>query len=152
MNNNATPTPGVTAPGQQPALNLNQMIDQYVQLRDRKRLIESQHKEALKPYTDLMEQIEGVLLDMMQRGGVDSLNTAGGTAYQSLKKKATIKDGTAFRAFVIAQQKFELVDWKANANAVFDFITENKGTPPPGVNASSYVKVNVRRPTEEAEE
>lgn len=146
MDNNKEPTPGVSAP--RPP-TLEQLIGNYVALRDRKRLIEAQHKEALKPYNQIMEEIEGQLLAMMQRDGVNSLNTDGGTAYQSVKRRATIQDRTAFRDFVISHQQFDLVDWRANAPNVFDYIEANGGVAPPGVNPSSYVEVNVRRPGED---
>jgi len=148
MDNKEQATPGVSPPGSKQPLTINQLIDSYVTLRDRKRALESKHKEALKPYNDVMGQIEGELLEMIQRQGVQSLSGSGGTAYLSTKPRATIKDGSAFRGYVISNQKFELVDWKANANAVFDFINANNGSPPPGVNASSYTSVNVRRPGE----
>jgi len=148
MDNKEQPTPGVSAPGPKQPLTVNQLIDSYVQVRDRKRLIESQHKEALKPYNEVMGQLEGQLMEAIQRAGVQSLTGTGGTAYLSTKKRATIKDGTAFRAFVIDNKEFDLVDWRANANAVFDFINAHNGSPPPGVNPSSYTEVNVRRPGE----
>jgi hypothetical protein len=137
-----TPTPGVTPP------DINKTIDQYVKLRDKKRLLERQHKDQLKPFNDLLEEIEGMLLSYMQRAGVNSIATDGGTAYQSTTPRATIGDGDAFRQFVIANQLFDLVDWRANATRVFDYINEHNGQVPPGVNPSTYTKVNFRRPGE----
>lgn len=134
-------TPGVP--------NLNKLVDQYVQLRDRKRALEAQHKEQLAPYTKVMSEIEGMLLEHMQKLGTTSINTPGGTAYQSTKRSASIKDGAAFREFVVKTGSFNLVDWRANANAVFDFIEAHGGSPPPGVNPSSRVTVNFRRPNEQ---
>lgn len=151
MVSNEEPTPGVSTPGPKPALNLNQLIDTYIKLRDRKKILESQHKEAVKPYAKLMEEIEGQLLVMMEKQEVNSLSTDGGTAYQSLKKRASIKDGEAFMEYVIDNKAWHLTDWKANPNAVHDHIKEHNGTPPPGVNASSFIAVNVRRPTETEE-
>jgi len=148
MDNKEQPTPGVSAPGPKQPLTVNQLIDSYVQVRDRKRLIESQHKEALKPYNEVMGQLEGQLLEAIQRAGVQSLSGTGGTAYLSTKKRATIKDGEAFQSYVIDNEAWHLTDWRANANAVFDHIQAHNGMPPPGVNASTFTEVNVRRPGE----
>lgn len=131
-----------------PMPDVNKLIDQYVALRDRKRVIEARHKQELEPYKKIMDELEHKLLVIMQAAGADSVSGPGGTAYQKIKLSATIKDGTAFRAFVVQNQLFELVDWRANANAVFEYIKDNKGSPPPGVNPSSYVSVGVRRPNE----
>lgn len=128
---------------------LDKLIDRYIQLRDRRRLIEARHKEELAPFKKLMAEVEGVLLNYLQQTGIDSVATPGGTAYQSTKRSATIKDATAFRAFVVGNQLFDLVDWHANANAVFDYLEAHQGVPPPGVNPSSRVTVNFRRPNEQ---
>lgn len=143
---NSSDTPAPAKPG---VPELDKLIDRYVQLRDRKRAIEAQHKEQLAPFNSLMSEIEGMLLDYMQQAGVNSVNTPGGTAYQSTKRSASIKDGAAFRKFVVETSAFNLVDWRANANAVFDYIEAHGGSPPPGVNPSSRVTVNFRRPNEQ---
>jgi hypothetical protein len=129
-------------------VDLNKLIDSYVALRDRRRAIEDKHKSELEPYKKIMEELEQKLLAVMQASGVDSVSTRGGTAYQKTRLSATIKDGTAFRAYVIQNQAFDLVDWRANANAVFEHIEDNNGVPPPGVNPSTYISVGVRRPNE----
>jgi hypothetical protein len=129
-------------------LNINKLVDQYVQLRDKKRALELQHKEQLRPYSTVMEEIESLLLGHMQSAGIDSVATPGGTAYQITKLSATIRDGSAFREWVVTNQQFDIVDWRANAKAVFGYIKSNEGNVPPGVNASSYVTLGFRRPSD----
>jgi hypothetical protein len=148
MNSNATAS-GASPAGQSTPLDLNKLVGQFVQLRDHKRALEAEHKAQLKPYTKLLDEIGSKLLTYMQQMGVDNVSTPGGSAYQIVKQSATIRDGTAFRAFVVETGSFELVDWRANAPAVFDYITENEGRMPPGVNASTYVSVGIRRPNEQ---
>jgi hypothetical protein len=138
--------PGPASPG---VPELDKLINQYVQLRDRKRTLEAQHKAQLAPYNKVMSEVEGMMLDYMQKAGVDSVSTPGGTAYQSTKRSASIKDGAAFRKFVVETGAYNLVDWRANANAVFDYLGAHEGNPPPGVNPSSRVTVNFRRPNEQ---
>lgn len=128
---------------------LDRLIGRYVQLRDHKRALEAKHKAELAPFNNLMDEVEGLLLDYMQKAGVDSVATPGGTAYQSRRLSASIKDGAAFRSYVVANGAFHLVDWRANANAVFDYVNEHNGAPPPGVHPSSSIKINVRRPNEQ---
>ncbi len=132
----------------QPVPELDKLIDRYIKLRDHKKALEAKHKAELAPFVQLMDEVEGVLLTYMQQAGVNSVNTPGGTAYQSVRLSATIKDGSAFRSYVLSNHAFDLVDWRANANAVFDYVNEHGGAPPPGVQPSSRVTVNFRRPNE----
>lgn len=140
-----TPTPGTAASGLPP--NIEKLIGQFVAVRDRKRLLEQQHKDQLKPFKEVMDQLEGQLLAYMQQTGSQSIATAKGTAYQSTKKSATIADGKAFRDFIVAHGLFDLIDWRANANHVFDYISEHK-VQPPGLNCSTYTSVGFRSPSE----
>lgn len=137
----AQPNPGGLPP------NVEKIVGQYVALRDRKRLLEQQHKEAMKPFNEVMEQLEGKIMDFMNATGSNSIATHGGTCYRSTRQSATIKDGAAFREWVIANGRFDLIDWRANAGHVFDFLHEHK-VQPPGLNLSTYTSVNFRRPNE----
>jgi hypothetical protein len=139
MDSSDTPSAGV--------IDLAKLIDRFVALRDRKRELEQEHKMILRPYDQIMEEISAKLLKHMQEIGADHVASPGGTAYQTTKNSATIRDQAAFRNYVIEQGMFDLVDWRANANAVFEFIN-NAGYIPPGLNTSSYTKVLVRRPNE----
>jgi hypothetical protein len=129
-------------------LDLNQLVDNYVSLRERKRAIEAAHKEQLKPYNKLLDEIGGKLLAYMQEQNVDSVSGPGGTVHQITKRSAVIRDSQAFREFIIETGDFELLDLKANAPAVFDYIKEHEGVSPPGVHASTFTTVGVRRPNE----
>jgi hypothetical protein len=131
-----------------PPLNINKLCEQYVALRDRKRTLEAQHKEALAPFNKVMGELESRMLGYMQEAGIGHVSTPSGTAYQTTKPSATIRDGSAFRQWVVETASYQIVDWRANANAVAEFIDANDGTPPPGVNFSTRTTVNFRRPNE----
>jgi hypothetical protein len=133
--------------GEPKRADLNKRIEQYIALRDRKKAIEAKHKELVKPYTVAMEAIENELLDHMNATGAASIATASGTAYQTTKLSATIRDGAAFRTWVVDNAQWGVVDWRANAKAVFEYIELQKHVPP-GLNTSSYIAVYFRRPNE----
>jgi len=137
------PTPGVKPP------DIMKTVAQYISLRDKKKLIEKQHKDQLAPFVALMEEIEGMLLNYMQRSGSNSIATDGGTVYISTVPRATVSDAAAFRSWVISNNLYELADWRANAPRIMDFINEHNGQVPPGVNPSTFTSVRFRRPGEE---
>jgi hypothetical protein len=49
-----------------------------------------------------------------------------------------------FRRFVIDQENWEMIDWRANAPSVATYIEDN-GDVPPGVNFRQVAVVGVRR-------
>lgn len=127
-----------------PPENIEELVAQYVRLRDKLKEADDAHKAKTKTARDYLEQLNGKLLDRLNDVGGESVKTGSGTVYRSTKKSATIADGGAFREYVIDNGKFDLVDWKANALAVSEFITEHSA-PPPGINYSTAFTVGVRR-------
>lgn len=123
---------------------IEDIVAQFVKLRDRIKEADDAHKARLKAAKDHLEKLNGVLLDKLQAIGGDSVKTPAGTVYRTTRKSASIADGEAFRTYVIENEGFDLVDWRANALAVADFI-ESQGAPPPGVNYSLAHTVGVRR-------
>lgn len=127
-----------------PPENIEEMVSQYVRLRDKIKEADDAHKAKLKTSKEYLEILEGKMMEKLNAIGGESVRTAAGTVYRSTKKSATIADGDAFRQFVQENEAFDLVDWKANAPAVSDFINEHQ-VPPPGVNFSTTFTVGVRR-------
>jgi hypothetical protein len=124
--------------------NIEELVRQYVLLRDKVREAEDAHKAKLKDAKEHLEKLNNTLLERLNQLGGESVKTASGTVYRTTKRSASIKDGAIFRQFVIDNALYELVDWRANANAVDDFIQDQKA-PPPGVDFSTTYTVGVRR-------
>jgi hypothetical protein len=137
----ATTTPTAPAP-----VDINQRVEQYVMLRDKIKELDDAHKEKMKPFKETLEKLGNVLMDHLNTAGAESVKTSGGTFYKSSKKSASLADADAFMTFVIEKGLFELMDRKANATAVEDFVNEN-GVLPPGVKFSMVTTINVRRGT-----
>lgn len=123
---------------------VDEIIAQFVRLRDRIKEADDAHKQRVKFAKDHLEKLEAVLMDKLNELGGESIKTSHGTVYRSTKRSATIADGEVFRKFVIDNEAYDLVDWRANATAVGDFI-KSEDTTPPGVNYSTTFRVGVRR-------
>lgn len=124
--------------------NIDDLVHQYVTLRDKLRDADDKHKEKTKNAREYLEQLNSKLLERLNDVGGQSVKTEHGTVYRTTKKTASLADGAAFREFVKEHELFDLVDWRANANAIDDYIKENNA-PPPGVNFSQHFQVGVRR-------
>lgn len=135
-------TENTTQPAQ--AMTIDVRILQYIKLRDIIRQKDDAYKESMKPYRETLEKLNGVMLDHLNTIGGDSVRTTEGTVYRTTKKSASIEDGDAFMRHVIGSEAWELLDRKANAKAVEEFVNEN-GVLPPGIKWSSTQVVGVRR-------
>lgn len=127
-----------------PTVDISKRVDQYVRLRDLIKTKEDEHKAALKPYKEMLDKLNSVLLDHLNTINGESVRTDTGTVYRTEKKAASLADPDAFMRYVIGSEAWDLLDRKANVTAVADFIEENNA-PPPGVNFSTTYVVGVRR-------
>jgi phage-related tail protein len=133
-------TPPISAP-----VDINKRTEQFIQLRDKIKEIQTKHKDELKPYVETLEQLNADILAHLQNQGAQNMKTSGGhSIYVTEKKSASIEDMSAFWAWVVTSGNFDMVDKKANVTAVFDHIQEHK-CPPPGVNVSTSHVAGVRR-------
>lgn len=120
------------------------LVKNYVAVRDRIKAIGERHSEELKPFTDLLTELSGKLQEVLDTTNAESIKTSAGTVYQSSRYSASLSDPKAFMDFVVKENKFELLDRKANAAACRDFAAET-GAQPPGVNLSGVRTIGVRR-------
>lgn len=124
---------------------LEGMLTGYIALRDRKEEIVKQQRAVVKEYDDAMGQIEDYLMGLLRGQRLQSLASKTGVAFIRRTRSATVGDKSVFREFVIENGNFDLVDFRANVEAVEGFVQENNGHTPPGVNFSVFEKVSVNR-------
>jgi hypothetical protein len=120
------------------------LVARYILVRDKIKAAEEAHKEKLKPVKEILETLGNQLLGTLNDIGGDSIKTEHGTAYRIEKNTASLEDPAAFQDHVIANEQFDMLDWKANVKAVQDYITEY-GETPPGVKYSTMFTIGVRR-------
>ena len=128
-------------------IDMEKRTEQYIKLRDLKQEIEAKHKEELKPINEALDGLKEVLKAGLDQVNADSLKTDCGTVSFTTRASASLADKDAFWAYVVSTGSWELLDYKANVTAVRDWIENNNGNQPPGVNYNSFRDVNVRRPT-----
>ena len=121
-------------------------VMQYVALRDKIKSLDEEHKTMMQPYRETLEKLNNVLLEHLQKMGVENAKTEAGTVYITKRQSASVADGEAFWNFVIKHKEYDLIERRANSTAVAAYIEANKEAPP-GVNFTVTNLVGVRRPT-----
>lgn len=116
-----------------------------VALRNQMRAIKARHKEELAEPKDKFEKQCGSILAFLRHIGVQNMGTDAGTVYQRKVKKASLNDRLAFKTYVIENQAWDLLDWKANVGAAEAFAKKH-GELPPGVTLSIEQALGVRSP------
>jgi hypothetical protein len=121
------------------------VITKYIELRDRKSGLKKQYDSEVAKLDEAMEVIETYLMSMMKTLGVDSLKASdAGTAYRTVRTKASIDDRAQARAFVLKTGNLDLFELRASGTGVKTYLEEHKALPP-GFSVLEEETVNIRR-------
>lgn len=119
-------------------------IRQLVELKDKIKVMDDEHEDRLKPYKEMRDKLERLILGHLLENNAKNVSTDHGTASVLHRKSASLEDPQAFMNYVIENGAWDLIDRKANAKAVEDFIHSNN-SPPPGVKFSDALTLGLRR-------
>ena len=85
--------------------------------------------------------------DMMKTMGVTSVRTAQGTVVLSVKTRYNTLDWDSFKKFVVEHDAVDLLEKRIAQTNMSQFLEENPGLVPPGLNSHAEFEISVRRPT-----
>ena len=100
--------------------------------------------EALKAQ---QEELKNAMKDMMKTMGVTSVRTAQGTVVLSVKTRYNTLDWDSFKKFVVEHDAVDLLEKRIAQTNMSQFLEENPGLVPPGLNSHAEYDISVRKPT-----
>ena len=100
--------------------------------------------ETLKAQQD---ELKFAMKDQMQALGVKSVQTAFGTVAMIHKTRYSTQDWDSFKKFMIEHEAIDLLEKRIAQTNMAQFLEENPGVVPPGLNSSSEYDISVRKPT-----
>lgn len=125
-------------------MNTAELVSVYIRLRDRRAKRKAEYESADSGDKASQDKIEAKLMARFNDEGCDSVKTEFGTAYKSTRTSATVAEWDAALDYIKANEAWEMLEHRVSKSAVEGYIAEHQ-EPPPGVNISQTVVINVRR-------
>jgi hypothetical protein len=125
-------------------MNIDDVINGYIVLRDKLEATVKRQKEEVAPIREQMGKIENWLQNQLQTQGLQNFKGGSGTAFLKQVSSATVEDWDATLAFIKDQGAWELLERRVSKTVVEDYV-ESTGNIPPGVNLKRETVVQVRR-------
>jgi predicted RNA-binding protein (virulence factor B family) len=126
-------------------MTTGELVDKYVELRDRKAEIAKTIKTKTDKIDAAMKQIEAILLKKLEAEDEESIRTASGTVYKSVKTGVRVADWDAVLAHILENEAYEMLTKGVSKDAVKSYREEHDGDIPPGVNLYEEITINIRR-------
>jgi len=126
---------------------LDRLAKIYRKIRDEITAITQEYDSKVEALKAQQDEIKNAMKDMMKTMGVKSVRTAQGTVVMSVKTVYDTNDWDSFKKFVIEHDAVDLLQKRIAQLNMKQFLEENPGLVPPGLNSNAEYDISVRKPT-----
>ena len=100
--------------------------------------------EVLKGQQD---EVKFEIKDQMKALGVSSVKSPFGTVSMILKTRYNTNDWSSFKDFILEHSAVDLLEKRVAQTNMAQFLEENPGVVPPGLNSVSEFEIRITKPT-----
>jgi hypothetical protein len=100
--------------------------------------------EVLKGQQD---EVKFEIKDQMKALGVSSVKSPFGTVSMMLKTRYNTNDWSSFKDFILEHSAVDLLEKRVAQTNMAQFLEENPGVVPPGLNSVSEFEIRITKPT-----
>jgi hypothetical protein len=126
---------------------LDKLAKVYRKMRDQISELTKEYDTQVELLKAQQDEIKNAMKEQMQALGVTSVRTDQGTVVLSVKTRYSTADWDSFKKFVIEHEALDLFEKRIAQLNMKQFLDENPGVVPPGLNSNSEYDVSVRKPT-----
>jgi enamine deaminase RidA (YjgF/YER057c/UK114 family) len=116
-------------------------------MRDAKDALSREYEAKINEVKEQMELVEQALLDICKETGQDGGRTAHGTFTRTVKTRFWTNDWDSMYRFIKEQDAIQLLEQRVHQGNMKQFLSENPGLLPEGLNTDSKYSITVRRAT-----
>lgn len=126
------------------APSVDKLVSAYVNLRAARAEISAKYKEQEGELRKKQDEVKLALLDYCKEHEVDSVRTASGLFYRTVKQRYWTSDWESMHKFILEHNVPEFFEKRLNQTHVRQFIEENPDEVPAGLNVDSEYTISVR--------
>lgn len=126
---------------------LDKLVKIYRKLRTRMTELTQAYDTQAEVLKAQQDEIKNAIKEQMKALGVTSVRTTEGTAVMSVKTRYNTQDWDSFKKFLIEHEAIDLLEKRIAQLNMAQFLEENPGVVPPGLNSTSEYDISVRKPT-----
>lgn len=129
-----------------PPIDLDRYVVAHTAIKDERTRLKRAFEAADEALKENQQVLRAAMLKHLNDTNSKSAATAHGTVYRTTTLKPSAADWTAIYTWVAANpDRFELLEKRLKSTFIQDYMDENEGALPPGVNTHRQFDVGVRR-------
>jgi len=126
---------------------LDKLAKIYRKMRDRVSELTREYDTEVELIKAQQAEIAAAMKEQMQALGVTSVRTDQGTVVLSVKTRYSTSDWDSFKSFVVEHDALDLFEKRIAQTNMKQFLDENPGVVPPGLNSNAEYDISVRKPS-----
>ena len=126
-------------------MDATKLLAVYIKMRDAKDAITREYEAKVNEIKEQMEAIEQALLEICKTTGQDGGRTTHGTFSRTVKTRYWTNDWGSMHSFIKEHDAIHLLEQRIHQTNMQEFLRDNPGTLPQGLNADSRYSITVRR-------
>lgn len=123
----------------------DQLVAVYIKMRDKKDAIRHDMEQQINHIEEQMQVVAQQILEICKETGAESIRTAHGTAYRTIKQRFWTNDWEAMHKFIRENEAMELLERRIHQTNMKQFLEENPELKPAGLNIDREYAITVRR-------
>lgn len=132
------------------AVNLDRLVEAQQAIKDARTAKRHAWEAEDALLAEDEQKIKAVLLDMLNQSGAKSFATNRGTVYRREVMKPSAADWGAIWTWAKDHDAMEIFEKRLKVGFIQEYMEENGGAIPPGINIHRVFEVSVRRPSNAA--
>jgi hypothetical protein len=124
---------------------VDKLVKAYIKMRDAHTEMLHKFQEEENQIKEQMSQVKQALLEYCKTNNLESVKTAEGMFYRTVKRRYTTADWDSMNKFILEHQVPELLEKRLHQGNMEQFLTEHPDLLPPGLNCDAEYSVTVRR-------
>ena len=126
-------------------VSVDKLVNAYAKIRDKRSELTSKYKEEEGALREKQDKVKLALLSYCKEHEVDSVRTASGLFYRTVKQRYWTSDWESMHKFIMEHDLPEFFEKRLNQTHVRQFIEENPDLVPAGLNVDSEYAISVRK-------
>lgn len=129
------------------AIPMDKLAKVYRKMATKIQELTAEYDAAVEEIKRQQDAVKNALKDQMLVMGVSSVRTDNGTVVLSTKTRYNTQDWDSFKEFIKEHDAIDLLEKRIAQTNMAQFLEENPGVVPPGLNSMTEYAISVRKPT-----
>jgi hypothetical protein len=126
-------------------LPIDKLTRVYIKMRDKKAELAQELEDKIGKLDADMKQVKTAILEHMKEKGMETIRTASGTVYRTVRTTYSTNDWESMNKFILEHSLPDLLEKRIHQTNMKAFLEEHPEELPPGLNANMEYSVTIKR-------